>query len=246
MEPVQKTSPAIPIAIVVGFGLIAAAIFFSGGSSSPTANVDGAIDAASGTVSTPSKLPAVSENDHILGNPNASIFIVEYSDYDCPFCKNFHETMNRIIDEYGPDGRVAWVYRQFPLESLHPNAPKISEASECVAELGGNDAFWIFSDLVFKERSTNEQTNITRLPEFATIAGVDETAFSSCLESGKYTTQISDSVDEAVSLGARGTPHSFVIVGDQQGVINGAQPYETVKQIIDNLITQIDGGNAGG
>ena len=76
MEPVQKSSPAIPIAIIFGFGLIAAAIFFSGSSGSPTANVDGAIDEASGTVSTQSKLPAVSEKDHILGNPNASIFIV--------------------------------------------------------------------------------------------------------------------------------------------------------------------------
>ena len=150
--------------------------------------------------------------------------------------------MNKIMDEYGVDGRVAWVYRQFPLSQLHPNAPKVAEASECVAELGGNEAFWKFSDLVFGERGTNEPTDLTRLPEFAVSAGVDERGFETCLSSGRYTDQINQDVAEAIKAGGQGTPHTVVMVGDQQGVINGAQPYDNVKEIVEQLLSQIEGG----
>jgi len=247
MEPTTPTSTrptqslGIPIAIVLSAALIAGAILYNGNNRAP--------EAAAPAPTTPGAeedaevvVEPVTEDDHIRGNPNAPIMLVEYSDYDCPFCKNFHQTMNQIMEEYGVDGRVAWVYRHFPLAQLHPNAPRISEAAECVAELGGNDAFWEFSDLIFSERGTNEPTNINRLPEFATQVGVDARAFETCLDSGKYTEAINEDVAEAVAAGGRGTPHTIVLVGDQQGVINGAQPYEVVKQIVDSLLTQIEGG----
>ena len=182
-------------------------------------------------------------NDHITGNPNAPIVIVEYSDFDCPFCKNFHETMNKIIADYGAAGKVAWVYRHFPLEQLHPNAAKIAEASECVAELAGNEGFWKFADLVFAERGTNEPTDMTRLSEFAQTAGADKSKFELCLSSGKHKETIEADLEAAVKAGARGTPHSFLIVGNQQGVINGAQPYEIVKQMVETTLSQIEGGS---
>lgn len=248
MEPNTQQTPqstqstaslGIPIAIVLAAALVAGAILYNG-NQAPTApdkaTTPGAEEGVEVTVE------PVTEKDHIRGNPNAPILMVEYSDYDCPFCKNFHQTMNQIIDEYGVDGKVAWIYRQFPLNQLHPNASRIAEASECVAELGGNDAFWKFSDLIFGERGTNEPTDITRLPEFATSAGVDERAFKTCFDSGRYTEKIQEDVAKAIAAGGQGTPHTVVIVGDQQGVINGAQPYEVVKQIVDGLITQIEGG----
>lgn len=240
MEPTTKPAPSlgIPIAIVVAAALVAGAILYNG-KSTPKETADVTPGAEEGT--TVEVLP-VTEADHIRGNPNAPIVMVEYSDYDCPFCKNFHATMNRIMDEYGVDGRVAWVYRQFPLSQLHPNAPRIAEASECVAELGGNDAFWKFSDLVFGERGTNEPTDLTRLPAFAVSAGVDERGFETCLESGRYRDQINQDVAEAINAGGQGTPHTVVMVGDQQGVINGAQPYETVRGIVEQLLSQIEGG----
>jgi protein-disulfide isomerase len=180
----------------------------------------------------------VTGEDHILGNPNAPVMIVEYSDFDCPFCKNFHETMQQVMAEYGKDGKVAWVYRNFPLPQLHPNAPKIAEAAECVASLGGNDAFWKFADLVFGEREINAQTNVTRLPEFAEKAGVSKVKFNECYTAGKFSKTVEEDVQAAIDAGARGTPYSVLIVGDQQGVINGAQPYATVKQMIDNVLGQ--------
>lgn len=91
---------------------------------------------------------AVDENDHIRGSADASIVIVEYSDFECTFCISFHATMKGIMDKYGADNDVAWVYRHLPLEQLHPNAKTIAQASECVSELGGTDKFWEFADLV--------------------------------------------------------------------------------------------------
>ena len=241
-ETTKRNSLAIPAAIIIAAALVAGAIFLSGGSgpqdSTGTGGPSGPGDESELTVR------PVDETDHIRGNPNAPILLVEYSDYDCPFCKQFHETMDRIIDDFGTDGKVAWVYRHFPLEQLHPNAPRLAEASECVAELGGNDAFWTFSDLIFGERATNEQTSLSRLPEFAERAGVDAGQFELCLNSGKYSDAIEEDLQEALAAGGRGTPHTIVIVGDQQGVINGAQPYETVRQIVETLLSQIEGGQS--
>lgn len=242
-SPVQSTiaSLGIPVAIVLGFAMIAAAIYFSGigaaPTAAPTAGTTNTVPTTPETVVAP-----VTEDDFIRGNPNAPIMIVEYSDYDCPFCKQFHNTMNQIMDEYGVTGKVAWVYRQFPLAQLHPNAPRISEAAYCVGELGGDEAFWTFSDLIFDERGTNEPTNMTRLPEFAETAGVARADFANCLESGRHKAKVDASLAEGAAAGARGTPYSIILVGDQQAVINGAQPYATVKQIIDSLLTQLEGG----
>lgn len=87
----------------------------------------------------------VTSEDNVKGDvENAKVTIVEYSDFDCPFCTRFHATMNSVFAKY--NGEVAWVYRHFPLEQLHPNAKAVAVASECVAKLGGNDAFWTFAD----------------------------------------------------------------------------------------------------
>lgn len=239
----KQASPfIIPGAILIGFALIAAAIYFSGGihptqvANAPTPTGAGqAIPEAGGEVR------PVDEDDHIRGNPNAPIVIVEYSDYDCPFCKSHHETMNQVMTDYGATGQVAWVYRHFPIEQLHPNAPALALASECVADLGGNEAFWTFSDLVFGERARNELTNMTKLGSYATQAGVNEAAFNTCLTDATFTDKVEEDFVDAANAGAQGTPYSLVLVGGQQGVINGAQPYEAVKQIIDTLITQIEG-----
>lgn len=241
--PPQSSTPSItiPAAIVIGFGLIAAAIFFSGNkTTAPVVAQNGEAPEAAA----PADVRPVDATDSIRGNPNAPIMVIEYSDYDCPFCKNFHDTMNLIMENYGVGGKVAWVYRQFPLAQLHPNAPRISEAAFCVQELGGADAFWKFSDSIFNEREVNAPTNMTKLPEFAEKAGVKRAEFSSCLESGRQKDAVSKSIAEGAAAGAQGTPYSIVVVGDQQAVINGAQPYAVVKQIIDKLVKQLEGAEA--
>jgi protein-disulfide isomerase len=243
MDPYReapRSHPAVPIAIVIGFAMIAIAIFFTGGrnEAAPATSTLPPIpeeDILKGTVR------PVDETDFIKGNPNAPILMIEYSDYDCPFCKEYHETLTQIMNEYGITGRVAWVYRQFPLEQLHPNSPKISEAALCVGELGGSAAFWKFTDAIFNGRELQEPTNMVALPNYAAEAGVDLAAYQSCVSSGRMKERVAASVKEAFDLGAQGTPYTVLVVGSEQAVINGAQPYDVVKGIIDNLISQLDG-----
>ena len=234
----SKNSLGIPIAIVIAALLVAGAILYkdsdSNGGGTQTNQDDPTEQQTPEIVVAP-----ISETDHILGDPNAPIVIVEYSDIDCPFCKNFHETMNQVMAEYGEDGKVAWVYRQFPIPQLHPNAPKIAEATECVASMGGNEAFWKFTNMIFDERGTNELTDMDNLPGFAAAVGVSESDFIACMDEGRFTKKIQDDVQAAVAAGARGTPYSILIAGGQQGVINGAQQYTTVKQMIDSVLSQI-------
>src|SRR3989344_6312937 len=89
------------------------------------------------------------DDDHVRGDRNARMLLIEYSDFECPYCKSFHPTAQQIVDEY--KGRVAWVYRHFPLDSIHPKARTAAIASECVTELGGKDAFWAFADELFAD-----------------------------------------------------------------------------------------------
>jgi protein-disulfide isomerase len=239
-RPAPKSSLGVPVAIVIAAALIAGAIVYTGGGRGGTQVGNPTKQIAQETAEV--EVAPVTEKDHIRGNPNAPIVIVEYSDYDCPFCKNFHETMQRIMAKYGADGKVAWVYRQFPIQQLHPNAPKIAEAAECVANLGGNDAFWKFSDLIFGERAVNEQTNILKLPDYAVQAGVNKDKYLECMNSGTFAQKVADDITAATKAGARGTPYSILIAGDQQGPINGAQPYATVEKMVETVLSQISGG----
>ncbi len=240
MEPsTQQTSPAIPIAIVVGFALIAVAIFITNQGSADVAEVTAtqiaeSIEQADGP-------RAVSSSDYIRGNPNAPIVMIEYSDYDCPFCKQYHNTMNQVMDDYGVTGRLAWVYRQFPISELHPNSPNISAAALCVGQVAGNKAFWDFSDLVFEKRDLDEQTNVLRLPEYAEAVGADPAAYAACLKNGDTEAAVLADMADGAAAGVSGTPYTILKVGDQEAVINGAQSYKVIRGIIENLLSQLDG-----
>jgi protein-disulfide isomerase len=90
----------------------------------------------------------VTEADHLRGSQSAAVTVVEYSDFGCPYCQQFHQTMKQVMNNYD-DSEVAWAYRHFPIPQLHPQAPRLARASECAADLGGEDAFWTFADEVF-------------------------------------------------------------------------------------------------
>ena len=172
---------------------------------------------------------AVSDSEHIRGDKKSPLAIVEYSDFDCPFCERFHPTMQKIADEY--KGKVRWVYRHFPLDSLHPNARKAAEASECANELGGNDAFWKFADKLAGESG---QSTAEKLTTYAKDIGLNEAKFKTCVDSEKYKQKVQDDYNDAAAAGGQGTPYSILI--DSKGektAINGAQPYESVKAMID-------------
>ena len=229
MEQNQQNTFLIPFAIIVAGGFVAAAVYFGTGSSSPTTatNTD--------NQNVEINLVPVTEKDHIIGSRNAALVIVEYSDTECPFCKTFQNTMKEIVQTY--DGEVAWVYRHFPIAQLHTKAAKESEATECAAELGGNQAFWKYLDKVFETTSSNDSLDPSELPKIATAMGLDVTTFNTCLSSGKYAELVKKSVEEAIKAGALGTPYSVIVTKDGQKVlINGAEPIAMVKAKIDALL----------
>ena len=236
---------AVPVAVIIAGILIAGAVFYSGRGSSSVQYAN----TGSPSVVPPTPAPAtgsinnikpVGPDDHIRGSIDAPVKIVEFSDYECPFCKKFHPTMQRVVDEYGKDGQVAWIYRHFPLDSIHPfKARNEAKASECVNELGGNDAFWKFSDEIFRITPSNNQLDQSLLPDIAEVAGVDRDAFEVCMQSTKYDQHIEEDLQDAIASGGTGTPYSVLIAPNgQKYPISGAQPYAAVKSLIDIALKQ--------
>lgn len=233
-KPVVGTQKMlIPIAIVIAGVLIAGSLLYinrgtlgsTPTSETPTAqNID---------------IRPIDSTDHILGNPNAPIVIVEYSDTECPYCKEFHSTMRQIMDTYGEKGQVAWVYRHFPIAELHPKAIKEAVATECAAELGGNDAFWKFTNRLYEITPANNGLDLARLPELAKEVGLNVTAFNTCLESTKHNARIEADFNEAVKAGGRGTPFSIILAGGQKTPMSGAYPYPALKSVIDTILPKV-------
>jgi len=201
----EKNNLFIPASILLAGFIIAGGIYMSNKDSSPVANTGIVKQASTG-------LSPVSAKDHLLGNPEALVTIVEFSDTECPFCKMFQTTMQTIINTYGKGGEVAWVYRHFPLDALHSKSRKEAEATECVNELGGNSAFWKMLDTIYAKTPTNDGLDPAKLPEFAKEAGVDVTKFNTCLASGKYASLVESNFQDGVKAGAQGTPYNIVVL----------------------------------
>ena len=186
---------------------------------------------------------SVSGEDHIRGNANAPVKVVEFSDFECPFCKSFHSTMKQVMQYYEKDGKVAWVYRHFPLDQIHSKARKEAQAAECAAELGGNKAFWTFADGLFEIAPSNNRLDLALLPKIAEGMGLDKAKFETCLagdqKGGKFATHIEANLQDAVASGGTGTPYSLVI-GAKGHIfpVNGAMPTEAVKAIIDAALKE--------
>jgi protein-disulfide isomerase len=188
-----------------------------------------------------SAVKPVGPSDHIFGNPDARVKVIEFSDFECPFCKHFHATMKQLTSEYEKDGKVAWVYRHFPIDQLHPKARKEAQASECANELGGNKAFWAYANRLFEVTPSNNGLDPAMLPQIAQESGLDRAAFEACLggdaRGGKYAAHIESDYQDASASGGEGTPYTLVI-GPTGKIypINGALPYEAVKAIVETAL----------
>jgi protein-disulfide isomerase len=226
----------VPISIVIAGTLIAGAFFISRSNDNKAAennsNIHGQVEEIS--------IEPISNSDHILGNPNADIVIVEYSDLECPFCKNYHQTLGRIIDDYGKDGKVAWVYRHFPLTQLHSKAQIEAEATECAGELGGNDVWWDYTNKIFEVTPSNNELDLDLLPEIALEVGLDKAEFQECLDSGRHRTKVQANYDDAIASGGTGTPHTvFIVKGQEPASLSGLIPYNQLKGLLDQTLLGI-------
>lgn len=184
------------------------------------------------------KVKPVSESDHILGSKDAKISLIEYSDFECPFCRIFHKTTKEILEVY--DGKVNLVYRHFPLD-FHENAYKEAEAVECANEIGGTDKFWEYTDKIFERTSSNGTGfALEALVPLAKEIGIDEKKFSDCLDSGKYAEHVQQDMDEGREAGVTGTPGN-ILVNNKTGemkLLSGAQPFETFEVIIEKMLNE--------
>ena len=206
----EKNVLTLPMAIVVAGIIIGGAIFFTREGKVQSVFEQVAPQTPPSNSAEISSRP-VDDKDHILGNPNAKILMVEYSDLECPFCKSFHKTMQTLLDEYGKDGKVAWVYRHFPLD-IHPRSPKESEATECAFEAGGNTAFWNYVNKIFEITNSNNSLDPAKLPEIARQTGLNVAAFQTCLDSGKYADKVRADYSDGLKAGVNGTPNTVLVL----------------------------------
>lgn len=173
-------------------------------------------------------IPAVDDGDYIRGDENAPITIIEYSDFECPYCERFHPTMEQVMEEY--DGQVRWVLRSFPL-SFHANAEDASVAAECAGQQG---KFWEMSDELFDSRSSLGEDLYY---ELAADLGLSASDFTTCYEGDEAREKVQAQAAAGASAGITGTPGSFIIDEDGNATpIKGALPFSSISAAIDAML----------
>ena len=175
----------------------------------------------------------------VMGNADAPVTMVEFTDFQCPFCRRYSNgTFPQIIKDYIKTGKVRYVVRQFPLKAIHPKAVKASEASLCAGDQG---KYWEMYDQIFKKTKSFEPEEWVRHAE---ALGLEMSSFKDCLNNGKKAQQVKSDLKEGAALGMRGTPGFFFGRTDPNDpnkfkavkMIRGAFPYPQFKQIIDKLL----------
>lgn len=188
----------------------------------------------------PDKVPINIANAPSRGKADAKVTMIEFSDFQCPYCgRHYRETMPKITQEYIETGKVRYVFRDFPIDSLHPQSPKGHEAANCANDQG---KYWEMWNALF---SNPKQMSHDDLVARAKQIGLDGPRFTQCLDSGKYTGAVNASVQEAITLGASGTPIVFFGLTEPGSgtvkavrVLRGAYPYDRFKATIDALLAQ--------
>lgn len=172
------------------------------------------------------------DKDHWRGKKTARYVLVEYSDFECPFCQRIHPDLIKLLDSQ--KDKLAWVYRHFPLPG-HPKAGKAAEASECAAEQKGNDGFWQMTDLIFEKMPAME---LSELPSLASTIGLNQQKFTSCLDEDRYAKKVSEQTSEGNRAGVRATPTNVIydMKTGKSKTIEGALPYETLQSELEKFI----------
>ncbi len=234
MENQQKRNYFLPISILIAGVLISGAVVYSVGRSS--ANL-GALPQEPPPTGNLDDLKPITGKDHIKGDSKAPVKIVEFSDTECPFCKRIHPTLQQIVKEY--NGKVAWVYRHFPLDQLHSKARMEAAAAELAGELGGNDKFWAYLDRLFEITPSNDQLELSQLVQIAKDVGLNPVPFEKLVKDndskgGKFAGHIEADAQDAIATGGNGTPWSIVVASNgKKFPVNGAQPYEAIRQVVE-------------
>jgi protein-disulfide isomerase len=223
----QLTLAIIPVAFLLG--VLAGYLYWGrgpGASAAITHAISATATAQQGQVAAQeqqvTRYDVPVDDDPVLGPNDAAITIIEFSDYECPYCRSWHtETFARLMDTF--PNQIRFVFRDFPLSSIHPNAAPAAEAANCAGEQG---KYWGFNELLF---SGKYELGSQAYTQYAGELGLDGTSFEECVSSGRYQDEVQADLDWAANLGVRSTPTFFI-----NGIpLVGAQPYEVFKQVIE-------------
>ncbi|TAJ83569.1 DsbA family protein [bacterium] len=180
-------------------------------------------------------------NKPVKGDKNAKLTLVEFSDYQCPFCsRSFRETLPQIEKEYVLTGKLKYILRDFPIESIHKDAFKAAEAANCAGEQG---KYWEMHDRLFQNQN---QLGVEELPKHAQAIGLNGSTFQQCLDSGKQATEVRKDMEDGQKAGVQGTPTFLLGIQDSDSqaikvlrVIVGAQPYAQFKEAVESVLSQV-------
>ena len=176
---------------------------------------------------------------HSLGDPKAKVLLVEFSDYQCPYCGRYaNETFSKLIDTYVKTGKVRYALRNFPIQQLHPLAEKAAEAAECAGEQG---RYWEMHERLFKNQ---QALDVKEMPGYAAVLGLDQASFEQCIDSGKFTAKVMTDVADGTKLKVSGTPMFYFGYPDEKDpsklkavkLLSGAQPLNVFTDILDELL----------
>lgn len=181
------------------------------------------------------------DDDPMKGNPDAEITIVEFSDFQCPFCAKFHEsTLPMLEKEYISTGKVNFVYRDFPIQSIHPNAIPAALASECADDQG---KFWEMHDLIFLNQNVWKNLSIAQavslFKQYSAELEIESNEFSECMDSGKHIEEIGLDLNDGRNYGVSGTP-GFFVGNNEIGFVElkGAQPFSSFQRVIEGQLSR--------
>lgn len=243
-----------PMAVLVGAGLISLSILISGGvvkfkkPDTSTAVLGQTNPAPAPQV--PNQPPPEPQgpvkvsvdDDPVLGLKEAPVTLIEFSDYECPFCKrHFDQTFSQLKKDYIDTGKVKLVYRDLPLSFHDPNATNQAMAANCARDQGGDASYFKYHDEIFKRTTSNKTFSDDNLPKIAQDLGLNVSTFESCLSGKKYEDEVQKDLADATSAGATGTPSFFIGRSTSDGIIEGtkivgAQPYSAFQSTIDALL----------
>lgn len=218
----QKIELSPSVSIIIAGVLIAAAIVFVN-----IRNNAPAMAAGNGALPSNATVPPPSADDHIIGSPDAPVVLIEYSDFQCIYCSMVYPTIKRIVEE--SNGQVAWVMRNLPLDSIHPEARPAGLAAECIAEQLGNKGWWAFADDMFADQ---QGMGAARYLQVASRLGVDTAKYLSCVSTKKYEEKLDQQSAEAQVAGAQGTPFTIVYGHGASVPLSGALPYANFSAVI--------------
>ena len=229
MQP-QKSGPSmVLVLLLVAISFFTGYLFFKVQSLEKGGGTAQQLEQTAPPRPTELKITKPTTDEHWRGSKDAKFVLVEYSDLECPFCKQAHPTLQKLLSEN--EGKMAWVFRHYPL-TFHPKAQKSAEAVECASEQGGDDAFWKMTDAIYEKMPDVE---LTGMADLANNVGLDGAALQTCMDSNKFAQKVKDQQAEGTKAGVQATPSNVIynLSNGKNLLVEGALPYEQFKPQLD-------------